>query len=285
MLKIFSENFGNKHFHLENKGHLNNCNFYKHLGDGSYGNIDIYKCVDCHDNVNSVKCNCFFVVKRLKRESKKCYKAMLNEYTIGLMLNHKNVRGIVDIDSIDRALIYEYIPDSIDLFEFTTKKNQYKSVKNITLIINGIRNGIKHIHNNKIAHLDLKLENIIVSLDKNNQISNVKLIDFGSAIVFELYNKKYLIKGVQGTLAYAAPEQFTDNLFEGDKADIWAFGLIMYDTIFNGCPWRKATVEDYNYLGYLHNESLIFNSRFCIPDHFKFQILSALNIDPSKRIF
>lgn len=282
MLKSFLKNnyFFNKHFHLETKAHLNNAYFYKNIGEGSYGYIDIYKCVDCHGNCT---CSSLFVVKRLKSESKRCYKAMLNEYTIGLMLNHCNVRNIVDIDPIDRVLVYEYIPKSIDLFEFT-KRNLYKNLKNIKKIINGVREGIKYIHSNKIAHLDLKLENIIISLDENHEISNVKLIDFGSAMVFELYNKRFLIKGVQGTLAYAAPEEFTDEYFEGDKADIWAFGLIMYDTIFNGCPWRKATIEDFNFVGYLRNESLIFNSRFCISDNFKYKILSALNINPKLRI-
>ena len=48
------------------------------------------------------------------------------------------------------------------------------------LVIKKLAEAVKHCHDNGIIHRDLKPNNILVKLDeKNNDISDIKLADFG----------------------------------------------------------------------------------------------------------
>ena len=52
-------------------------------------------------------------------------------------------------------------------------------------------------------HRDIKLDNILVSIDKNGFIYDLKLADFGKAVVIK---KEEMFNGLCGTIGYMAPE-------------------------------------------------------------------------------
>lgn len=54
----------------------------------------------------------------------------------------------------------------------------------IDCIFKGIVEGVGYMHSNSIAHLDLKLSNIMLSLG-----GSPKIIDFGSAALFATHDK------------------------------------------------------------------------------------------------
>lgn len=80
---------------------------------------------------------------------------------------------------------------------------------------------LKHVHDRKILHRDLKTQNIF--LTKNNMI---KLGDFGIAKV--LRNTCELAKTAIGTPYYLSPE-ICDNQSYNNKSDIWSLGCILYE--------------------------------------------------------
>jgi serine/threonine protein kinase len=88
----------------------------------------------------------------------------------------------------------------------------------------------------EVAHLDLKLENFIVTTSLR-----LALIDFGSA---ELLSKHGLTRShCMGTPEYRSPEQSLSSLdyFNGFNADIFSLGVMMLAIITQRLPIRKVT--------------------------------------------
>uniref|UniRef100_UPI00358E57B0 sperm motility kinase 2B-like n=1 Tax=Myxine glutinosa TaxID=7769 RepID=UPI00358E57B0 len=75
------------------------------------------------------------------------------------------------------------------------------------------------MHDQNIAHLDIKPQNVLFS-DQHQ----VKLIDFGLAKSFTPGQKS---SAVCGTLHFRAPEMFTHKAYEAPQADIWSLGITM----------------------------------------------------------
>jgi NIMA (never in mitosis gene a)-related kinase len=80
---------------------------------------------------------------------------------------------------------------------------------------------LKHVHDRKIIHRDLKCQNIF--LTKNGMI---KLGDFGIARV--LNHTKEAARTMVGTPYYLSPE-IIDNKPYSFKSDIWSLGVILYE--------------------------------------------------------
>lgn len=80
---------------------------------------------------------------------------------------------------------------------------------------------LKHIHERKIIHWDLKPANIFLT-DSNI----IKLGDFGIAWTLEQTLEQ--AKTMVGTPYYIAPEIVKGHLY-GYPADIWSLGIIMHE--------------------------------------------------------
>jgi serine/threonine protein kinase len=88
--------------------------------------------------------------------------------------------------------------------------------------------GVWYIHQKKIAHRDLKLENLL--LDRHR---NVIITDFGFANRMD-----DLMQGSCGSPCYAAPELFSKEPYVGSAADIWSCGVTLYATLVGYLPFH-----------------------------------------------
>lgn len=132
-------------------------------------------------------------------------------------------------DELNYYIISEYIPYE-DLFDYN--EENMLTLRDIKKIFKKICLAVKQLHDNNIAHLDLKLENIIYNRKKNKII----LIDFGySSLTFEDITEH------AGTLDYAAPEIFFKEPYDGKKADIWSLGVILYCLITGKVPFSDMS--------------------------------------------
>ena len=132
--------------------------------------------------------------------------------------------------------------------------------------------GLKHVHDRKILHRDLKAQNIF--LTKSNI---VKLGDFGVAkeLSSTLDNARTMI----GTPYYLSPE-IVDNHPYNFKSDIWALGVILYELCTSKPPFDAASIPQlalkitkgqYNPIPQIYSKEL------------KYLISLLLSVDPSKR--
>lgn len=240
-------------FNLSNSlDHLKSAKYIKCLGKGGYGTVKLYECKD------NILCNKLFVVKYIKYifknkdnriKDKLLRKFVLNEYTIGTLLNNEYIIKTLDIDLYKNAIVFEYC-DGIDFLDYIQKMSP--SFENKIFFFKQVIDGLIYMHNIGIAHMDLKLENIIIDIVNKK----IKIIDFGHSKVFHdsLHIDTFILnRHMYGSLPYIAPEEFLNTEYNPEKVDIWSCGIILYIIIYNNYPWYKANISDLNYKNYLTN--------------------------------
>ncbi|XP_008989675.4 serine/threonine-protein kinase MARK2-like [Callithrix jacchus] len=88
---------------------------------------------------------------------------------------------------------------------------------------------VSYLHKRKIAHRDLKPDNML--LDSKGHI---KISDFGSATI---YHEGQRLRAGHGTLPYMAPELFGAQGYECPAMDIWSLGVTLYQMVSNSLPF------------------------------------------------
>ncbi len=212
--------------------HLTNNKIIKKLGEGTDTCIYLCKCHDIHDDN---LCQDLFVVKHMTTKNSRLL--MYNEYNNAIVFNHKNIISILDIDIFNHKLIYENVVgiDLLDLCNANTNFCKY----DITMLLNmfqQILRGVLHMHNQRIAHIDLKLENVLWC----ESLQLVKIIDFGHSHMYkDIHNRDRPIEAIKGTPNYFPPEYFIDKPYQfiPTQIDSWCVGIILYNIIYDHFPW------------------------------------------------
>ena len=98
--------------------------------------------------------------------------------------------------------------------------------------------GLAYLHRHKIAHRDIKPDNILQGAD-----GVVYLSDFGVSHIFDGGEGGEYVSETEGTPAFNAPESLSGepgSKFSVTKADVWAFGVTMYVILFGRLPFAGA---------------------------------------------
>ncbi|XP_069388796.1 serine/threonine-protein kinase Nek5 isoform X2 [Paralichthys olivaceus] len=96
--------------------------------------------------------------------------------------------------------------------------------------------GLKHIHDRKILHRDVKTQNIFLS----NGGMKVKLGDFGIARM--LNNTMELARTCVGTPHYLSPEICESRPYN-NKTDIWSLGCVLYELCTRRHPFEGSSLR------------------------------------------
>jgi serine/threonine protein kinase len=88
---------------------------------------------------------------------------------------------------------------------------------------------LQFLHEERIAHMDIKPENALVHLDNDGRIyGHVKLADFGvSRNNRDTFSLSQSTVAAGGTLLYLAPEVMINNAKARFVCDVWSFGVLM----------------------------------------------------------
>ena len=204
------------------------------LGEGSFG-----KAFLCKRESDDSLC----VIKQILIEGmdKKEKDDVLNESIILAKLDHQNIIKFFEVfeSNIPKHMVNivtEYA-DGGDLSEkIKEKKNKNNNFTESEILdyFTQICLAIKHIHEKKIIHRDLKSGNIF--LMKNGL---VKLGDFGIAKRFQKTMDK--AKTFIGTPYYLSPEIINGKPYDS-KSDIWSLGVLLYEMMTFKMPFNANSL-------------------------------------------
>ncbi|XP_015794090.1 twitchin-like [Tetranychus urticae] len=153
------------------------------------------------------------------------------EIDIMNQLHHNKLIRLHDAfeDDGEMILIYEFMSGG-ELFERITTEGYHMSEAEVINYMRQICEGVKHMHEKNIIHLDLKPENIMCQA-KNS--SAVKIIDFGLTTTLD---PNEVIKIPVGTAEFAAPE-IVEREPVGFYTDMWAVGVLAYVLLSGFSPF------------------------------------------------
>jgi serine/threonine protein kinase len=152
-----------------------------------------------------------------------------------MLPTHANVCGFIDSfeDENNIYIVLEHI-NGQNLYEYL-ESHLGKNLMTIPFLLEILQQclqGIAAIHAAGIFHRDIKLENFMITFDREcNPL--IKLIDFGLSDIIGAVGQKCI-----GSAFWMSPEVIWEgksgNLIS-EKADIWSFGMIMLE-LFCGNP-------------------------------------------------
>ncbi|KAL4641961.1 death-associated protein kinase 2 isoform X1 [Arapaima gigas] len=182
-----------------------------------------------------------FIKKRQSRASRRGVRREEIEREVSILqhIQHPNIVTLHDVyeNRTDVVLILELVSGG-ELFDFLAQKESL-SEEEATQFIKQILDGVHYLHSRKIAHFDLKPENIML-LDKNVHLPRIKLIDFGLAHKIE---DGVEFKNIFGTPEFVAPEIVNYEPL-GLAADMWSIGVITYILLSGASPFLGESKQE-----------------------------------------
>ncbi|KAJ9159079.1 hypothetical protein P3X46_024610 [Hevea brasiliensis] len=190
--------------------------FLKILGEGGFGIV--YE--------GYAPSGFFFAVKEIEIKDEGTIDNINHEIDLLCQLRHPN---IVKFYGMERR------QSTVHIFLELVSRGSIKKVydkfdlkdSQVSHYTKQILEGLKYLHERKVAHRDIKCANILV-----NDKGRVKIADFGLAKVLEL---NACVKSNCGTTGWKAPEVIKKNKEYGFKADIFSLGC----TVLEMLTWKS----------------------------------------------
>lgn len=168
-------------------------------------------------------------------------------------------------------IVMESLPEG-NLLEYMNRYGPFKE-EDAAIVFSEVMIAIHYMHEtHKIAHRDIKAENIL--LDENH---NIRIIDFGISKHYDAHRE--ILKTNCGSLLYAAPEIIKEREYT-NSVDIWSAGVLLYLLVNGSYPFED---NNFNHLAYkILSEEATFPDGMSI--YLRDLISKMLIKDPSERI-
>ena len=164
----------------------------------------------------------------------------IEEINIQKKLQHKNIVKYYDyFDLKDYGCIVMELADSgdIDMIRKKMTDKNYLSETFLAFITKQILDGLCFIHKNKIIHMDIKQQNILI--DKNLE---VKITDFSVSLSYEKVQSHEKIKlPLSGTNPFMSPEVLSKaqiDIEDASKIDMFSLGVMLYNLSIGDFPYN-----------------------------------------------
>ena len=234
----------------------------KKFDKGAFG--DVYLAV--HKETNEK-----VAIKKIPK-SEKNLKTLYNEINIHKNLIHPYIcKLLYAIETYyDMYMVTEYCGGG-QVLKILIEQQVFEERK-ACKIFSQIISALEYMHNNYLAHRDIKLENIV--LDEYN---DAKLIDFGLSVS---YKDNPILQDMVGSPVYLSPEIYKSKGYKGNVADIWGLGVCLYCMVCGEYPFNEETQEEL-ILSIIKNELEVPDS---VSPLFKDLISKLLDKNPNSRI-
>jgi serine/threonine protein kinase len=132
----------------------------------------------------------------------------------------------------DKQNRYFIVFDYLDGYDTLTRASSEMSDEMKIVIAKKILKSVKKLHKNGIIHADLKPDNIMVNLTTHD----VRIIDFGTAVVEKSPGAKYSLRGYTKFFLPPHFDKRPASFHTLTKNDFWATGMTLYKLIYGSYP-------------------------------------------------
>ena len=174
-----------------------------------------------------------------------------DELYISKKLKNKNIIGLYGYIPIkennSESFIMEYAKyGNLRNFQIKVLKRPYLSESMLLFFFYQILNGLVYCHRCKIAHMDIKPQNIVI-----DDFLNAKLIDFSISLNYSDKKPNDTIKlPFKGTNFYMSSEIINSNTISYknlNKVDAYALGVTLYNLAFGIFPYNLEYGDEQNF--------------------------------------
>ncbi len=261
---------------------IDNLILEKCIGKGSFGEVYITSIKG--DDKRKL------ATKKLERdqiEGTEAIKYLTNEIKILHKLNHPNIAKFESVKKTKKHfyIVMEYCNGgelSKALEKYQEKYGKPFSQEIVQHFMRQIIDAFKYIHSNKIIHRDIKLENILINYeseqdkeDLNLMKATAKIIDFGFACFI---NKSGLLYSTLGSPINMDPiilKKLNSNskkarqLGYDQKADVWSLGTICYEMLIGKSAFDSEDMDEL--------VEKIENGTYTVPTNLSKEVISFIN--------
>ncbi|CAB1346631.1 unnamed protein product [Coregonus sp. 'balchen'] len=213
-----------------------------------------------------------YVTKKMQRKEQVAHEADILSH-----VQHPQLVALTDTyeSPTSLMLVFELLEGG-RLLDYLVAHDELMEEK-VAFFVKDTLEALQHLHTCRVAHLDLKPENLLVDL--HVPVPSIKLIDLGDAVQVSGHRYVHLLLG---NPEFAAPE-----LIQGTavslSTDVWSAGVLAYVMLSGVSPFLDESLEE--------TCVNICKLDFCFPEDY-FQgvsqaardfISSTLQQDPRKR--
>lgn len=204
--------------------------FGKVLGTGGYGKV--YSAVEKGTNRKvAIK-----TYERTKLLSPIKFKNVIREITNLKSLSHPNIVAIIsEIHTVKNIhIVMEHLGTNTLYDYLNAQPNDRIPPKIAKKIFKELIEAVSYLHNKRIAHRDLKMDNVLLL----QETLTPKIIDFGFSLQLEMGQK---INSFCGTPAYMSPEIVRRVYYDPRSVDIWSLGVILFKMLTGEFPFDGSS--------------------------------------------
>uniref|UniRef100_A0A4W3I7M0 non-specific serine/threonine protein kinase n=1 Tax=Callorhinchus milii TaxID=7868 RepID=A0A4W3I7M0_CALMI len=174
-----------------------------------------------------------FISKRMKKKDQVAHEA-------AMLLNLQHPQFPTIYDTYELPTTYILVLELLEngrLLEFLVNQGEHLEER-VAFYIRDTLEALQYLHNCRVAHLDLKPENLLIDL--HTPVPRVKLIDLGDAVQITTH---YYVHQLLGNPEFAAPE-----VIQGSpvslSTDIWSVGVLTYVMLSGVSPFLDESIEE-----------------------------------------
>lgn len=237
------------------------------LGEGSYAKVHLGVSILCGKKV-AIK-----LYEKAKIKTRSSSERIFTEIGILRRMNHRNIVNFIEIFQNPKYIfiVLEYANGG-DLLHYLKTKGRFKEYE-YRKILQQIIDALEYIHEHKILHRDIKLDNILLT-----KSGHVKICDFG--ISRKMHRNDPVFEHI-GTPAYIAPEIIREKGYTGFGADIWSLGVMTYMALTGNVPFKGNTIEELHQS--ILTKEVTFSEKVKLSPEMKRAISGMLVKDPRRR--
>ena len=208
---------------------------HEEIGHGHFA--DVYKVIE---KATGTKYAAKYIKKKRLESSRRgvSKKDIQNEVNVLSEMNHENIIYLHQVyENRQHVVLVLELVDGGELFDFISER-EWLTEEEASYFVKQILLGVKYMHSKRVAHLDLKPENVM--LKGSPDCHELKLIDFG---VSKRLKPGEDVREMLGTTEFVSPEVIN---FEPItlNSDMWSIGVITYIMLSGASPFLGDTQQE-----------------------------------------